>query len=82
MLPDGDGILRDAGSVLDIVILSLSEEPATVAMPKPELGVVRISFLIALGMVAKVVNQIFRSSGSILNLAATEPNTSFWLAST
>lgn len=55
MLPDGHRILRDAGGILYVVILPFREEPATMTMPEPQLRVVGIAFLVALGMVAKVV---------------------------
>ena len=55
MLPDGYRILRDAGGILHVIILPFCEEPATMAMPESQLCVVGISFLVALGMVAKVV---------------------------
>lgn len=55
MLPDGHRILRDAGGILHVVILPFREEPATMAVPEPQFRVVGIAFLVALGMVAKVV---------------------------
>jgi len=56
MLPDGHRILRDAGGILHVIILPFREEPAAMAMPESQLCVVGIAFLIALGMVAKVVS--------------------------
>lgn len=57
MLPDGYGVLRDTGGVLHIVILPFGEEPATVTVPEPELGVVGVALLIALRMMSEMIGR-------------------------
>ena len=59
VLPERDRVLHHAACVLQIVVLALAEEPAAVTVPEPELGVIRVRFLIAMRMMAQVIGGPF-----------------------
>ena len=51
VLPDRNGIVRDTRRIFWILVLIGDKEPSTVAMPEPQLRIVRVLFLIAVRVV-------------------------------
>ncbi len=55
MLPDRDGIIRDASRIFGIGVSVGGKEPSTVVMPEPLLRIERIFFLVIVGVMTRVV---------------------------
>ncbi len=59
VLPDCNGIIRDARRIFGIGVSIGGKEPSTVAMPEPLLRVVRIFFLVTVRVMAQMIRGPF-----------------------
>ncbi len=59
MLPDRNGIVRDARRIFLIGVSIGDKEPSTVAMPEPLLCIVRIFFLVTVRMMTQMIGGPF-----------------------
>ena len=59
VLPDRNGILRDARRIFGIGVLIGEKEPSTVAMPEPLLRIVRIFLLVTMRMMTQMIGGPF-----------------------
>ena len=64
VLPDRDGIVRDARRIFWIGVLIGGKEPSTVAMPESLLRIVRIFFLVTVRVMTQMIGRPF--DGGIL----------------
>lgn len=61
VLPHGHGVLHHAGAESFIITGDGIEEPAAMAIPKSPLGIVRISRIITMRMMAQMIRRPFRA---------------------
>ena len=59
VLPDRDGIARDARRIFWIGVLIGGKEPSAVAMPESPLRIVRVLFLVTVRMVTQMIGRPF-----------------------
>ena len=59
MLPDRNGVVRDARCILGIGVLIGGEEPSTMAMPESTLCIVRIFFLVTVRVMTQMIGGPF-----------------------
>src|SRR3981081_2730252 len=59
VLPDRDGIVRDARRIFWIGVLIGDKEPSTVAMPESPLRIVRVLFLVTVRVVTQMIGRPF-----------------------
>lgn len=55
MLPHHDRVLFQFGGVFFVFVRVLPEEPSTMAVPESELGIIRVLFAVAPGVMANVI---------------------------
>ena len=59
LLPDRDGIVRNARRIFLILVLIWGKEPSAVAMPESFLRIVRIFFFVAVRVMTQMISRPF-----------------------